>query len=117
MSLAVLLPVALQLVDEYLISDDDSKDEEVRDLGQKLVDYENGQKPVVAEDKASAYLQLLPLACEIVEYYIKSTDSTQDDRILSLVQEGSGYLAASSSTDFTGALNSSVQAVQKLTGN
>jgi len=36
---------------------------------------------------------LLPFAFDMVKEYIKSTDSTKDDKVLNIVQEGASYLA------------------------
>lgn len=39
---------------------------------------------------------LLPYAVDLIRSYIKSTDSSKDDKVLAVVQEGCKYLAPKS---------------------
>lgn len=39
---------------------------------------------------------LLPYAFDLIRSYIKSTDSSKDDKVLDMVQEGCKYLAPKS---------------------
>lgn len=60
---------------------------------------------------------LLPLAIDVVRMYIKSSDTTKDDQILNVVQDGCRYLAPKDSNDLSPELSKKIQKTQFWGGN
>lgn len=54
----------------------------------------------------------LPLAIEVLRMYIKSSDTSKDDQILNVVQDGCRYLAPKESNDLSLDLSKQIQKTQ-----
>ena len=59
----------------------------------------------------------LPLAIDIVRMYIKSSDTTKDDQILNVVQDGCRYLAPKENNNLSPEISKKIQKTQFRGGN